>query len=82
MYTCWVCGNEISAEVAGKLGTSILDLGLSSRVLNCLKRRNIKYVEQVLELTQDDLMRLRNFGAYCMKDLTEKVRAFGFDWNI
>jgi len=76
--TCWLCGGTISETVAEKLGTPICELGLSTRPYNALKRHGIKYVEQILKLTFDDLLKIRNFGTVCAKELNEKIAAMGF----
>ena len=66
-------------KVAERLGTLIAELCLSSRLKNALYRGGYEYIEQVLKLSDNDLLRLRNFGTYCLKELTEKIKAFGFD---
>ena len=42
--------------------TPIENLQLSPRTLNCLKRAQINRVGEVLELSDDDLLKIRNFG--------------------
>ena len=76
---CWVCGGIVPKKIAEKLGTPIAELGCSTRLRNALKRGGYEYIEQVLKLSNNDLLRLRNFGTFCLKELTEKIKAFGFD---
>jgi len=78
---CWLCGGEMPERVIEKLGTPIAELGCSMRLYNALNRRGIEYVEQVLKMSDNELLRLRNFGAGCLNELTEKIKIFGFDKN-
>ena len=66
-------------RVIEKLGTPIAELGCSMRLYNALNRRGIEYIEQVLKMSDNELLRMRNFGNHCLKELTEKIKAFGFD---
>ncbi|MXZ92029.1 MAG: DNA-directed RNA polymerase subunit alpha [Chloroflexi bacterium] len=52
-------------------------LDLSSRTLNCLKRVKLDRVGQVLELTSDDLLNIRNFGQKSLEELQGKLAELG-----
>ena len=52
-------------------------LELSSRTLNCLKRAKLDRVGQVLELTSDDLLNIRNFGQKSLEELQGKLAELG-----
>lgn len=56
----------------------IEDLDLSVRAYNCLKRAGITKVGQVLEMTEDDLLGVRNFGRKSLEELREKLEQRGF----
>lgn len=49
------------------------ELDLSVRTYNCLKRARIDTVEQLSQMTDDDLMRIRNFGQRCLAEVREKI---------
>ena len=53
--------------------TPIEDLDLSVRAYNCLKRAGITRVGQVLEMTEDDLLGVRNFGRKSLDELRERL---------
>ena len=53
--------------------TTIEDLELSVRAYNCLKRSNITRVGQVLTMSQDDLLAVRNFGEKSLTELRDKL---------
>lgn len=55
--------------------TPIEDLDLSVRAYNCLKRAGITKVGQVLEMTEDDLLSVRNFGRKSLDELRERLEA-------
>ena len=57
--------------------TPIERLELSPRTLNCLKRAHITKVGEVLEMSDDDLTKIRNFGEKSLQELKEKLAARG-----
>ncbi|MBI3978984.1 MAG: DNA-directed RNA polymerase subunit alpha [Chloroflexi bacterium] len=58
--------------------TPIEELDLSVRAYNCLKRSGITKVGQVLDMTEDDLLAVRNFGRKSLDELRERLEAKGF----
>ena len=52
-------------------------LELSPRTLNCLKRAHITKVGEILELADDDLLKIRNFGEKSLVELREKLAERG-----
>jgi DNA-directed RNA polymerase alpha subunit len=57
--------------------TPIEKLELSSRTLNCLKRAHITKVGQVLEMTNEELLKIRNFGEKSLEELMDRLRREG-----
>ena len=53
--------------------TPIERLDLSPRTLNCLKRAHITKVGEVLEMSDDELLKIRNFGDKSLTELREKL---------
>lgn len=51
----------------------IEDMGLSVRAYNVLKRARIDTVEQLQQLSDDDLLCLRNMSAGTVREIREKV---------
>jgi DNA-directed RNA polymerase subunit alpha len=60
------------------LDMPIEQLDLSQRTYNCLKRSQITKVGQVLDMTEDELLSLRNFGQKSLEELRDKLREHGF----
>jgi len=68
----------IADKLLSEYKTPIDTLGLSSRAKNALLRGGIEFVEQVLKLTDDDLLRLRGMGVKTVDEIKEKLKEFGF----
>ncbi|MBK7749672.1 MAG: DNA-directed RNA polymerase subunit alpha [Candidatus Obscuribacter sp.] len=56
---------------------SIEELELSVRAYNCLKRANINSLGELLKLSYDDLMNIKNFGKKSADEVIERLRQFG-----
>lgn len=67
--------NMIPEEVQNK---PLADLGLSPRVLNALRSKQIDKVGQVLTMDPDQLLSIRNFGPRSMGELREKLAEYGY----
>ena len=76
---CWLCGGTINEKTAEKLGTPITKIGLSTRALNCMKRADIGFAEQLVKMEIEQLFKLRNFGIVTLHEIKEKLKNFGFD---
>jgi len=66
----------------GSIPSHILDmpieqLDLSQRTYNCLKRSQITKVGQVMQMSEDELLSLRNFGQKSLEELRERLRQHG-----
>jgi DNA-directed RNA polymerase subunit alpha len=57
--------------------TPIEKLELSPRTLNCLKRAQINRVGEVLEMSDEELLKIRNFGEKSLEELQEKLAEHG-----
>ncbi len=55
------------------LDTTIEELELSVRSSNCLKRAGINTVNELIERTEDDLMKVRNLGKKSLQEIKEKL---------
>lgn len=56
----------------------IEDLELSVRAFNCLKRAGITKVGQVLEMSEQELLNVRNFGQKSLDELRQRLVARGY----
>lgn len=54
----------------------INELQFSSRTLNCLINSNIKYLIDLVNKTEDDLLRIKNFGRKSLREVKEILKTF------
>jgi DNA-directed RNA polymerase subunit alpha len=57
--------------------TPIEKLDLLPRTLNCLKRAHITKVGQVIEMSNDELLKIRNFGEKSLEELLSRLKSEG-----
>lgn len=57
---------------------SIEELDLSVRAYNCLKRSGITKIGQILEMSDEELLNVRNFGQKSLDELKERLAQRGF----
>lgn len=68
-------GSGLPAEV---LNTPIEGLDLTPRAYNSLKRANITKVGEVLEMNEEELLSIRNFGRKSLDELRERLVERGY----
>ncbi len=77
-----VVGEQVATGMAqlppNMLDMPIEELDLPMRAYNSLKRNNIVKVGQLLQLKDDDLLRMRNFGKKSLDEMKERLRMRGF----
>jgi DNA-directed RNA polymerase subunit alpha len=62
-----------------KLAARIDALGLSARSFNCLDRSNIKYIGEIVLMSQNDLKNVKNLGKKSYEEIVEKLNEAGFE---
>ncbi len=67
-----------SAPSANLLDAPIEELDLPMRAYNSLKRNSITKIGQVLSLSDDEFLRMRNFGQKSLDELKERLALRGF----
>ncbi|MBQ9375817.1 MAG: DNA-directed RNA polymerase subunit alpha [Ruminococcus sp.] len=76
--------DEIMAEKDDKgkeqvLEMTIEELDLSVRSFNCLKRAGINTVNDLIEKTSEEMMKVRNLGKKSFDEVKEKLHSLGYD---
>ena len=74
-----VIEEDVQEKIAGGedvLFAKIEDLDFSARSLNCLAKANIKYLGDLIQLTEEDLLNLENFGKRSLLEVREVVSSF------
>lgn len=52
---------------------SVEELDLSVRAANCLKNANIHYIGELVQKSEDDLLKTKNFGRKSLKEIKERL---------
>ncbi len=68
-------GEEATRE--RDLMLAIEDLELSVRSFNCLKRASINTVEDLINYTEEEMMRVRNMGKKSLEEVINKLESMG-----
>ena len=76
-------GQSIMAEKNDSEKEKVLDLtidelDLSVRSFNCLKRAGISTVEDLINKSEEDMMKVRNLGRKSLEEVIAKLKSFGF----
>jgi len=67
---------EVEAVAPGVYDMPLKELGLSTRVRNCLEKAGIEKVGQVLERSEEELLAIKGFGVKSLSELQGKLKAF------
>jgi len=57
--------------------TDLMDLQLTVRTYNCLRRRGIKTVEELCRWTESDVIRIRGLGSLAFDEIKDALKARG-----
>lgn len=68
-------GTYISEEVQNQ---QLSELGLSPRVLNALRSKQIERVGQVISMDPQQLLSIRNFGPRSLNELRDRLSEYGY----
>ena len=56
----------------------IIDLEFSVRTYNCLRKKYITTVKELLQKSEEDLMKVRNLGRKSLKEIKNKIEGLGY----
>ena len=56
---------------------TVEELDLSVRSFNCLKRAGINTVEELINKTEDEMMKVRNLGVKSLEEVQAKLASLG-----
>lgn len=63
------------------LEMTIEELDLSVRSFNCLKRAGINTVNDLIDKSEEEMMKVRNLGKKSFEEVKEKLNTLGFDFS-
>ena len=61
------------------LEMTIEELDLSVRSFNCLKRAGINTVQDLINKSEEDMMKVRNLGRKSLEEVVNKLNSLGFN---
>ncbi|MCY4536485.1 MAG: DNA-directed RNA polymerase subunit alpha, partial [Bryobacterales bacterium] len=78
---------DVLPEVEGDLtaehfNKSIEDLELSVRSFNCLKNANIQTIGDLVVRTENDMMRVKNFGRKSLLEISDILQSMGLEFGM
>ena len=71
----------VEAALSPELAMPIEELELTVRSYNCLKREGINTVSELVALTEDQLMNIRNFGSKSVDEVRDKLTSMGLKFK-
>lgn len=71
-----------SGALRERLARPIDDFGLSVRSLNSLKNSNIRTLGDLVQFTEDDLLKVKNVGEKALSEIAELLRGEGLNFGM
>ena len=68
---------EADQEASGVLQMTIADLDLSVRANNCLESAGIQSLNELVSLSESDLLKIRSFGKTSLREIKRKLEDMG-----
>ena len=79
VITCCITDSpENIRSSLNELKMTIEDLDLSVRSFNCLKRAGIHTVEDLVNKTEGEMMKVRNLGRKSFEEVMQKLASLGY----
>lgn len=63
------------------LETPVEELDLSVRAYNCLKRAGLHTLQDLTNMTESEMMKIRNLGKKSLKEVIEKIKDMGLEFR-
>jgi DNA-directed RNA polymerase subunit alpha len=75
-------GAEPARSVNENLDKSVEELELSVRSYNCLKNANIKTLRELVQKTEGDMLKTKNFGRKSLNEIKEILQTMGLSLGM
>ncbi|MFN3476819.1 MAG: DNA-directed RNA polymerase subunit alpha, partial [Candidatus Methylomirabilales bacterium] len=69
--------DEVRQRLYTNVKRSVEELELSVRAANCLRNANIRYIYELIQKKESDLLKMRNFGRKSLKELQGVLKEMG-----
>lgn len=73
---------DTPGELSGKLETNVAELDLSVRASNCLDMAEIKTVKDLVSLSEESALEIRNFGKTTLVEIKKKLLQMGLNFGM
>lgn len=74
--------SEEKSKILSNLNRSVEELELSVRSYNCLKNANIKTIGELVQKTEADMLKTRNFGRKSLNEIKEILTEMGLSLGM
>jgi DNA-directed RNA polymerase subunit alpha len=74
--------NEEQEKLNDNLWRTVDELELSVRSANCLQNANIKYIGELVQKTEADMLKTKNFGRKSLKEIKEILSSMGLSLGM
>ena len=74
--------SEEQAKLNENLWKSVDELELSVRSANCLQNANIKYIGELVQKTESEMLKTKNFGRKSLKEIKEILSEMGLSLGM
>ena len=74
--------SEESAKLNENLDKSVDELELSVRSANCLQNANIRYIGELVQKTEAEMLKTKNFGRKSLKEIKEILAEMGLQLGM
>src|SRR3954470_23669792 len=74
--------SEESAKLNENLDKSVDELELSVRSANCLQNANIRYIGELVQKTEAEMLKTKNFGRKSLKEIKEILAEMGLSLGM
>lgn len=75
-------GAEPQSTLNENLFRSVAELDLSVRAANCLQNAGIKYIGELVQKTEQEMLKTKNFGRKSLNEIKEILRQMGLDFGM
>jgi DNA-directed RNA polymerase subunit alpha len=80
--TAYVAGDAEDAPLNENLFRSVDELELSVRSANCLQNANISLIGELVQRSEQDMLKTKNFGRKSLKEIKEILASMGLSLGL
>jgi DNA-directed RNA polymerase subunit alpha len=74
--------DEAAEKLNENLWRTVDELELSVRSANCLQNANIKYIGELVQKTESEMLKTKNFGRKSLKEIKELLAEMGLQLGM